>query len=74
MADLFLGWYVFKRAVTKRFQFFQINFKINFFQYFTRIILKCSSKNEPKLIKMQKKRVKIARNEPISYSGGQFGG
>lgn len=22
---------------------------------------------------MQKKRVKIARNEPISYSGGQFG-
>ena len=23
---------------------------------------------------MQEKRVKIARNEPISYSGGQFGG
>ena len=27
----FLGWYVFKRAVTKRFQFFQINFKFIFF-------------------------------------------
>ena len=46
----------------------------SFFLYFTRIILRCSSKNEPNLVKMQEKRVKIARNEPISYNGGQFGG
>ena len=35
MADLFLGWYVFTRAVTKRFQFFQINFKFIFLIFYT---------------------------------------
>ena len=35
MADLFWGWYVFKRAVTKRFQFFQINFKFIFLIFYT---------------------------------------
>ena len=35
MADHFLGWYVFTRAVTMRFQFFQINFKFIFLIFYT---------------------------------------